>query len=546
MDIQNIKTGVSAFTVVERAVIYARVSKDDRSNEGRNLTGQLEMGRSYAAEKGYRIIEELAEDERGASGAEIDLPQLDRARQLAHDRAFEVLIVRELDRLSRNLAKQLIVEEELRQAGVRIEYVLSDYDDTPEGRLQKHIRATVAEYEREKIRERMVRGRRNKIKAGNILTSRGRCPYGYKIEIIDGKVHMVLNPETVNYVRLMFRWYGVGGLSMGEISRRLAQMGAPIPEQAIRKNHVGWLASSLSKMLKNETYTGTWYYGKYNSRKRQINPREDWIGVPVPPVVSLELWQKAQDRLQQNKEESKRNRKHQYLLSHKVTCGHCGCKCSGRRGGRNRNLSYYICNSYQNDEMIRDCNMPHFRADIIDKLIWEWLKSLLLTPENLEKGLQAYQTELEARQGPLRDRLKVVDGLLEDNETKLEKLLDLYLAGKFPEDILLARKNNLETAINSLKKEQSSLLKQLMRDQLSEEEMQTIREFARTVRQGIQLAADADNFYAKRKIIDLLSVQVTIVVENDEKVVYAKCLIGDTTMTITSTTIGGLPAALAP
>ena len=40
--------------------------------------GQLE--RSYAAEKGYRIIEELAEDERGASGAEIDLPQLDRVR----------------------------------------------------------------------------------------------------------------------------------------------------------------------------------------------------------------------------------------------------------------------------------------------------------------------------------------------------------------------------------------------------------------------------------------------------------------------------------
>jgi hypothetical protein len=41
--------------------------------------------------------------------------------------------------------------------------------------------------------------------------------------------------------------------------------------------------------------------------------------------------------------------------------------------------------------------------------------------------------------------------------------------------------------------------------------MQTIREFARTVRQGIQLAAN--NFEAKRKIIDLLPVQVTIVVE---------------------------------
>jgi len=47
--------------------------------------------------------------------------------------------VRELDRLSRNLAKQLIVEEELKRAGVRVEYVLVEYDDTPEGRLQKHL-----------------------------------------------------------------------------------------------------------------------------------------------------------------------------------------------------------------------------------------------------------------------------------------------------------------------------------------------------------------------------------------------------------------------
>ena len=89
--------------------------------------------------------------------------------------------------------------------------------------------------------------------------------------------------------------------------------------------------------------------------------------------------------------------------------------------------------------MPRDCKLPHFRADIIDPKIWEWIESLLLTPENLEKGLKEYQAEQQARQGPLRDRLKVVEDLLAEKETKLERLLDLYLAGKFPEDILMAR-----------------------------------------------------------------------------------------------------------
>ena len=192
----------------------------------------------------------------------------------------------------------------------------------------------------------------------------------------------------------------------------------------------------------------------------------------------------------------------------------------------------------------RDCNLPHFRADVIDPMIWEWIESLLLTPENLEKGLHEYQAEQQAQQEPLRDRLKVIEGLLREKETTLERLLDLYLAGNFPEDILLARKNNLEITINSLKKEQATLNAQLNTNVLTQEETQIIREFALTVRQGLQLAAS--DFEAQRKMLDLLDVQVTLVVENEEKVVYATCRIGDTTMMITSKTIGGSPAAPAP
>ncbi|MFQ5611812.1 MAG: recombinase family protein, partial [Anaerolineae bacterium] len=49
---------------------------------------------------------------------------------------------------------------------------LGEYDDSPEGRLNKHIRATIAEYEREKIRERMVRGRRQAAKSGSVFFQR--------------------------------------------------------------------------------------------------------------------------------------------------------------------------------------------------------------------------------------------------------------------------------------------------------------------------------------------------------------------------------------
>ena len=110
----------------KRAVLYARVSGDDRGKEGRNLDGQLDMCREYAQAHGWQVLAELAEDDRGASGAAFELPQLNHLLEMARANGFDLLVTREIDRLSRNLAKQLIVEQDLKRAGVEIEYVLGD------------------------------------------------------------------------------------------------------------------------------------------------------------------------------------------------------------------------------------------------------------------------------------------------------------------------------------------------------------------------------------------------------------------------------------
>ena len=111
--------------MIKRAVLYARVSGDDTGKDGRNLAGQLELCRNVRyLSAAMSIVAELHEDDRGASGAIFELPQLNSVRDLARAGAFDVLVVREIDRLSRKLAKQLIIEEELDEAGVQIEYAL--------------------------------------------------------------------------------------------------------------------------------------------------------------------------------------------------------------------------------------------------------------------------------------------------------------------------------------------------------------------------------------------------------------------------------------
>jgi DNA invertase Pin-like site-specific DNA recombinase len=94
-----------------------------------------------------------------------------------------VLVVREIDPLARNLAKQLVVEQELKAAGVEIDYILDRFDDTPEGILQKNVKAIFAEYERTKIAWRNARGRRSKARSGQVVGC-GRTAYGYLSSII--------------------------------------------------------------------------------------------------------------------------------------------------------------------------------------------------------------------------------------------------------------------------------------------------------------------------------------------------------------------------
>ncbi|NIT37134.1 MAG: recombinase family protein, partial [candidate division Zixibacteria bacterium] len=64
----------------KRALLYARVSGDDRERD--SLGGQLELCRAYAESRGYVVVRELAEDEWGVSGADVEAAELNRAIEL--------------------------------------------------------------------------------------------------------------------------------------------------------------------------------------------------------------------------------------------------------------------------------------------------------------------------------------------------------------------------------------------------------------------------------------------------------------------------------
>lgn len=132
-----------------RAAVYARVSTSQQ-----HCDNQLLELRRYAEARGWTSVEYVDE---GVSGARDKRPALDTLIRDAKRRRFDVVVCWRLDRLGRNLRHLVTLVEELQSLGIALVSLGEGIDcTTPAGKLQLHILAALAEFERERIRERVL------------------------------------------------------------------------------------------------------------------------------------------------------------------------------------------------------------------------------------------------------------------------------------------------------------------------------------------------------------------------------------------------------
>src|SRR5947208_10577674 len=134
-----------------RAAIYARVSTFDQEPEN-----QLQELRRYVEARGWTAVEYV---DRGVSGAKDRRHALDQLLADAKRRKFDVVVCWRLDRLGRNLRHLILALDELQALGVAFVSLAEGIDaTTPALRLQLHVLGAIAEFERERIRERVLAG----------------------------------------------------------------------------------------------------------------------------------------------------------------------------------------------------------------------------------------------------------------------------------------------------------------------------------------------------------------------------------------------------
>jgi hypothetical protein len=176
------------------------------------------------------------------------------------------------------------------------------------------------------------------------------------------------------------------------------------------------------------------------------------------------------------------------------------------------------------------CDLPSFRVDVVDHLVWEWIKELLMKPGVLEKGLIEYQEGREQFCAPLRDRLVVLDDLWHDSKNQLDRLLDLYIAGNIPKELLLDKKQQLEATLFALDKEREELNLNLDAETLTENDIQQIREFAEQIAEGLN--PGEESFDDRLRVVELLDVGASMTVEDGQKYVDVWCFLGRNKLSI--------------
>ena len=164
--------------MTECAALYARVSTPQQEQEA-TIASQVAALESFAQQQGYRLLPQFYFQDQAISGAQLDRPALNRLRDSAAERLFDVVLCYSPDRLARHYAHQWVLLDELRRVGVEVIFVNQpSAPDGPHGQLLLGVQGLFAEYERAQIAERLRRGKLYQIRQGQLVSP--NPPYGYR------------------------------------------------------------------------------------------------------------------------------------------------------------------------------------------------------------------------------------------------------------------------------------------------------------------------------------------------------------------------------
>lgn len=403
--------------------LYCRVSTDEQAREGVSLEEQQERLKAYCRAMGWSDQVIVFVDD-GFSAKNLDRPELKRLLHAVKSGAISRIMVTKLDRMSRRLLDLLNLIDLFQNYEVSFVSISESFDtNTPSGRLTLQVLGAVAEFERERIRERVYENMLHAASTGKWLT---QSPYGY--DLVD-KV-LVINDREAQIVKRVYDLYVNEGLGYYSIAKRLNEEGIP------SRQGKEWSIRAIKLMLTNPAYKGALVWNRKDSSKAQRKDKDEaeWVTVEdcLPVIIDKPEWERVQKRIGKTNV-APRAKTSPHLLGGMLRCGNCGSGMSiGFSGSPDKRYRVYRCSANKNKGT---CTSKQYKADDVEAWFKEGLSQLiheetgtfrLLYKESL---LQNQRSQLEQKIQTARARYKrrieaYTAGLinLEDLNEEKEKL----------------------------------------------------------------------------------------------------------------------------
>ena len=301
---------------------YCRVSTEKEAQID-SLEKQIEFFNEFTKKNGYELYKLYADE--GISGKQIKhRKQFQQMMIDAKAKKFAKVVVKDVSRFARNTVDLLQSVRELKSYGVQVDFL--NNGEVMEGGSEfiLTILGAMAQQESANMSKRVKFGK-------DITAKKGRVPnlvFGYD-KIPDERYTLKINEEEAKIVKEIFESYVYKGIGTTKIAWNLNDRGI-----RTKKTKSKWVQTSIVRMLKNPIYTG-----RVTNKKSEVTdfitgtrkelPEEEWIVVERPEmrIISDELFNRAQELLEQRSNEFKLNNKREkteYVFSTLIYCKHCG------------------------------------------------------------------------------------------------------------------------------------------------------------------------------------------------------------------------------
>ncbi len=504
--------------LVINAFAYCRYSSENQREE--SISAQKRAIKEYAEENNI-IIKKWYID-RAKSGRTDDRDEfINMIKDSSKKENSNVLavIVHKLDRFSRDQYDMEYYRRELRNNGKSLLSTAEKFENNAKGNLFQRIVGAFNQFYSENLGEEVLKGLKENAYEGKSTGS--KAPLGLKVNPITK--YFEIDEDNAEAIRIIFDRFVNKGWSYKKIAMELNELGF--------KTSRGNLFSektSILDLLKNEKYKGTMVYMKSKTdgvtKKRIRNNRyydkEKVIIVEnvIPPIVSKEIFDKAQEIIEHRRKHVGTQCKHRTnLLSGKVICGECNCPMviNTRKGGNGNIYSTYRCSGKSSKADVK-CHNREISVNHLERFVLLTLKHMLKDPEIIKKIGENYKNFDKEKCNEDKKSVKRYQGKIKKLESDIKFVSEQLIQNKEnPElyKVFIEQLSSLSTEKTKMENELNSL----------ECEIPKLTEYSSVeIKRSVDSALEyiEDNDIEKLRVIIDKFVQQIVVTKNEIEVVF--------------------------